>query len=108
MSRINFKACLRGGTTAAVLALCLVFSACAQKINRDDFATLLKSKTEEDVLKNMGKPSAVDNQTAERHLWTYNERTFDVNNHNKVDDKTVVIFTPSADGKMVVAEVKFE
>jgi hypothetical protein len=41
-------------------------------------------------------------------VWTYKSRTFDVAHANKFDDKTIVTFTPSPEGKMVVADVKFE
>jgi hypothetical protein len=108
MSRINLNACLRAGTTAAVLALCLVVTACSQKMNREDFAQQLKSKSEAEVLQYAGKPTDVDDKAADRHVWTYKERTFDVSNHNKFDDKTIVIFSPGPEGKMTVAEVKFE
>jgi len=99
---------LRAASTAAILALCLGLGACSERMNREDFATQLKGKTEQEVLKNAGKPAVVDEKAADRHLWTYNSRTFDVSNHNKFDDHTVVIFTKSSEGKMVVAEVKFE
>ena len=76
-------------------------------MNREDFATLVKGKTEDEVLKNTGKPQAKDEQN-DRHVWTYTSRTFDVSHQNKMDDKTIVIFTPSSEGKFTVAEVKFE
>jgi hypothetical protein len=108
MFQKSFKNPLRAAATAAILAVCLVFAGCSERMNREDFATQLKGKTEQEVLKNAGKPNTVDDKTGTRHVWTYTSRTFDVNNKNKFDDRTVVIFTPSAEGKMVVAEVKFE
>jgi len=99
---------LRAAATAAILAICLVFGACSERMNRDDFVTLLKGKTEQEVLKLEGKPNAVDDKSAERHVWTYASRTFDVSNQNKMDARTIVIFSPSAEGKMVVMQVLFE
>ena len=99
---------LRTAATAAILAACVVFSGCSERTNREDFTTQLMRKTEPEVLKYVGKPDAKDEQKGDRHVWTYNHRTFDVQKNNKFDDRTLVIFTPSAEGKMAVSEVKFE
>ena len=99
---------LRTAATAAIVALCLVVGACAERANREDFTTMLQGKTEPETLKLAGKPAAVDDKSAERHVWTYTDRTFDVTNKNKFDAKTLVIFTRSAEGKLLVTEVKFE
>jgi hypothetical protein len=99
---------LRTAATAAILGLCLVVGACSERVNREDFTTQLQGKTEPETLKFAGKPAAVDDKSADRHVWTYTDRTFDVNNKNKFDAKTQVIFTRSAEGKLVVTEVKFE
>ena len=108
MFRTNIDNPLRAAATAAILAICLVFSACSERMNREDFVTLLKGKTEQEVLKLEGKPTTVDEKSAERHVWTYTSRTFDVSNQNKFDAKTLVIFSPSPEGKMVVTQVLFE
>ena len=94
--------------TAAILAVCLALGACAEKMNRDDFAQLIKGKTEQDVLKNAGKPATKDESQSNQHVWTYKSRTFDVQQGNKTDNETVVIFTPGGEGKWTVAEVKFQ
>ena len=98
----------RIAATAAILATSLAFGGCSEKINREDFAQQLKGKTEQEVLKNAGKPDSKDETKGDRHVWTYTSRTFDVQNQNKFDARTLVIFTPSSEGKMTVAEVKFE
>ena len=108
MFRTNADIPLRAAATAAILAICLVLGACSERMNRDDFVTLLKGKTEQEVLKLEGKPTTVDDKSAERHVWTYTSRTFDVSNQNKMDAKTIVIFSPSAEGKMTVQQVLFE
>ena len=108
MFPMNIDCRLRSAATAALLALCLVLGACSERMNRDDFAMVIKGKTEPEVLKNAGKPASVEEPSKDRHVWTYKDRTFDVQNQNKFDAKTVVIFSPSAEGKMVVSEVKFE
>ena len=108
MFRTNIDNPLRAVATAAILAICLVIGACSERMNREDFVTLVKGKTEQEVLKLEGKPTSVDDKSADRHVWTYTSRTFDVSNQNKFDPKTVVIFSPSAEGKMVVTQVLFE
>jgi len=108
MFLINIDGRVRAAATATLLAMCLLLGACAEKMNREDFATLLRNKTGPEVLKNTGKPTSVDESKGDRHVWTYTARTFDVQNQNKVDAKAIVIFSPSAEGKMVVSEVKFE
>jgi hypothetical protein len=105
---MNIDHYLRSAATAAVLAVCFALGACAERQNRDDFQQLIKGKTEPEVLKYAGKPDAKDEQKGDRHVWTYNSRTFNVEDHNKTDAKTVVIFAPGTEGKMTVAEVKYE
>jgi hypothetical protein len=99
---------LPNAARAAVLVVCLVLGACSERMNREDFELLVKGKGEQHVLINAGKPASTDNTRGNRHVWTYTSRTFDVQKANKVDAKTTVVFTPGADGKMVVSEVKFE
>ena len=108
MFRTSIDNPLRAAATAAILAICLVFGACSERMNREDFVTLLKGKTEQEVLKIEGKPTTVDDKKSDRRVWTYTSRTFDVNNQNKMDAKTIVIFSQSAEGKMVVTQVLFE
>ena len=108
MFRMSMDNTLHAAATAAILAICLVFGGCAERTNREDFASLLKGKTEQEVIKVAGKPDTVEDKAADRHVWTYNSRTFDVNNKNKFDAKTIVIFSPSAEGKMVMTEMQFE
>ena len=108
MFRINLDNPMRTAATAVLLAICLAVGACAERMNRDDFAQLIKGKTEQEVMKNTGKPTSVD-EKSDKHVWTYAARTFDVANQNKMDSKALVIFTPAPEGgKWVVAEVKFE
>jgi hypothetical protein len=99
---------LRAVATAGILALTLVFAGCSERTNREDFASLIRGKTETEVRKNAGKPDSVEEPSKDLHVWTYKSRTFDVNKSNKFDDKTIVTFSPSPEGKMVVADVKFE
>jgi outer membrane protein assembly factor BamE (lipoprotein component of BamABCDE complex) len=108
MFRTSIDNPLRAAATAAILAICLVLGGCSERMNREDFVTLLKGKTEQEVLKIEGRPTTVDDKSPDRHVWTYTSRTFDVSNQNKMDARTIVIFSRSAEGKMVVTQVQFE
>jgi hypothetical protein len=104
---MKFENHLRTAVTTAILGACLVLAACGERTNREDFVGLIKGKTELQVRTNAGKPASIDDQSSSRHVWTYTSRTFDVQRQNKTDGKTIVTFTPGADGKLVVSDVKF-
>ena len=91
----------------AAVAVMLTFAGCSDIQNREDFASALKNKTEPEVLKYAGKPAEVDAAKPEMTVWVYKSRTFEVQTR-KTDAKTTVLFTPSADGKLHVSEVKFD
>lgn len=99
---------LRAVAAAGVLAVSFALAGCSGVTNRDDFATLVKDKSEQEVAKQIGKPSTVDNSKPDRVTWTYTSRTFNIENQNKVDPTTVVVFSRTAqDGKLKVSEVVF-
>ena len=94
------------GVVTTVLAL-LAFSACSEVSNRDDFASALKNKTEPEVVRYAGKPVQIDRSDPARVMYVYKSRTFDVPTR-KTDPETDVIFTPSSDGQLHVADVVFK
>ena len=98
---------LRTAAVGALLAASLVLAACGERTNREDFLSLIKGKTEQQVASNAGKPSSVDDQSPSRHVWTYTSRTFDIQRQNKTDSQTIVTFTRGENGKLVVTDVKF-
>jgi hypothetical protein len=76
-------------------------------INREDFVTLLKNKTEPEVIQIAGKRAAVDAPDQSDVVWIYKQRTFDVPTRRK-DPETDAVFSRGEDGKMHVAEVTFK
>ena len=98
---------LRALAAAASVMVLAASSGCAETQNREDFASGLKNKTEEQVLKYAGKPAAVNAERADHPIWIYKDRTFDVATR-KSDAKTTVAFSPADDGKLHVVEVVFE
>ena len=94
-------------SAVATVVVMLTLAGCSELSNREDFASALKNKTEPEVLKYAGKPAQVDAARPEMTVWIYKLRTFQVQTR-KTDAKTTVLFTPSADGKLHVSEVRFE
>jgi hypothetical protein len=93
---------------AAVIVLPLVFvAACGQIYSRTDFTTMVMDKSDAEVMQKVGKPVSVDSSNAEQVIWTYYSETFDVDNQNKRDQKTVVTLKKGSDGKLKVTGVQF-
>ena len=98
---------LRACVVVWVLSAMLLAGGCAERANREDFAAMVKNKTEQEVAKYAGKPDAVDDTKTADLRWVYKSRTFDVTTR-KTDANTIVVFGPSSDGKRHVVEVRFE
>jgi hypothetical protein len=94
-------------TTFAAVNAALIFAACSDVSNREDFASQLRNKTEAEVVKFAGKPKSVDSTNPARVTWIYKDRTFDVPTR-KTDAETDVIFSAAADGKLHVVDVVFK
>ena len=90
----------------AVLAV-FAFSGCTDLSNREDFESALKNKNESEVVRYAGKPAEIDRSDPNHVKYVYKSRTFDVPTR-KTDPETDVIFTPSSDGQLHVAEVVFK
>ena len=89
-----------------VLAV-FAFSGCTDLSNREDFESAMKNKSESEVVKYAGKPAEIDRSDPSHVKYIYKSRTFDVPTR-KTDAETDVIFTPSSDGQLHVAEVVFK
>jgi len=95
---------------AIVLVIAMQFMAgCGEFFARDDFTGYVMNKTEKEVVAKVGKPATVDDSSPERVIWTYKSITYDLQDHNKKDARTLVIFRRGGPGgPLTVAEVKFE
>ena len=95
---------------AACLCAILLFimMGCGQIQGREEFTKAVMNKSEQEVTDAVGKPAAVDASNPARVRWTYNAVTYDIDKQNKRDDKSVVIFAPSAEkGQLKVVGVEF-
>ena len=95
---------------AAFLAVAgLSLGGCGDLYERTDFANSVQGKSDAEVQKAVGKPASVDASNPGRVTWTYNSTTFNVNDANKRDAKTIVVFKPeAAGGKLRAAEILYE
>ncbi len=96
-------------SVAASFVLAIFIAGCGDIHSRADFSTAVQSKTEDEVTKQFGKPTTVDAKDPNRVVWTYASKTFDTENQNKRDAKTLVIFGPGdAGGKLKAIAVDFQ
>lgn len=93
----------------AVMATSFVLAGCSEILSRDDFTARVKDKSDAEVAKVIGKPAAVDASAPDKVTWTYNAKTFNIQEGNKFDTKTVVVFRKAQpDGKLQATDVVFE
>ena len=86
----------------------VTLAACAKggDYSRGVFHGLVTDKTPAEVERAIGKPVAVE-KTADGEAWVYQFKTFDNENMNKVDAKSVVVFAMAADGKPHVKSIDY-
>ena len=63
--------------------------------------------SEEEITSKVGKPDSVDNTDPKAPRWVYTKKTFDPENQNQVDGRTIVIFQRDAKGTLRGADVIF-
>ena len=92
---------------AAVAVAALMLTACSELMSRSDFEARVRDKAEHEVRKDIGKPAEVDT-SGDGVKWVYVKRTFNIEDGNKFDKRTVVVFSPAHDGNLKAREVHFE
>ena len=90
------------------VAVATLLAACGGGYQRGIFTGYAVGATPEEVTSKVGKPDQVDNTDPNAPRWTYLKKTFDPENMNKVDEKTVIVFKKDASGKLVGADVSFQ
>jgi hypothetical protein len=94
---------------AVALTLGVALSACSEMLSREDFAARVKDKTDVEVKQAVGKPAAIDDSKPDQVIWTYNSKTFNIEERNKFDSKSVVVFAKAgSEGKLKAVDVRFE
>ena len=99
----------KGWARALVLAIAVsTLAACGDLYSRTDFTTMVMSKSENEVTKQVGKPASIDTSNPKRVIWIYNGTTFDIDNQNKRDARTILILEPNGKGgALMVTSVEF-
>ena len=83
-------------------------TACNPIHTREDFQREVMNKSPKEVEKQLGKPDAIDESDPAKVAWIYENKTIDVDNKNKRDPKTRVIFSRQEPaGSQTVAEIQF-
>ena len=109
MERFATAGKFRTAAVGIVAAAMLVLAGCQPVQTRDDFKGTVMNKTPTEVQGKLGKPAAVDETDPAKIVWIYREVTFDIDNRNKRDATTRVIFSRSeSPSTQSVIEVDFE
>jgi hypothetical protein len=85
----------------------LVLAGCNSDYPRGQFSGYVIGKTEDQIISQVGKPHEVDSSNPASPVWVYNKKTFNVDDLNKVDDKTLVFMKKGPDGKLVGQDTSF-
>jgi hypothetical protein len=90
-------------------AFAMLLAACGSGgYQRGIFTGYVIDQSEDDIVAKIGKPDQVDTTDAAAPKWIYNKKTFDPDNMNKADEKTVVVMKKDPKtGKLVGAEVLY-
>lgn len=96
----------RGLLMALVAAVTL--TACSGAYQRGIFEGYVVDASEEQIAAKVGKPDEVDAKDPSAVRWIYTKKTFDPDNMNKTDEKTIIVLKKDPKtGKLVGAEVQF-
>ena len=101
-----FKRMLGGALVTIAL---LVVAGCGDIYGHEELQKLVMNQPVSEVEKALGKPASVDSSNPARVVWTYNLLTYDIENQNKRDSKTVLVLAPdNATNQLKVIELKYE
>src|SRR4051812_19612425 len=106
---LNIKSgLLRSLSAFLIAAAVLVVAGCGEIYGHEEFEKQGKSKSEDDIVKQLGKPASVDNSNHSRVIWTYNAITYDIDHENKRDSKTNLVMAPNgSNNKLQVVDVQY-
>ncbi|MCX7146930.1 MAG: hypothetical protein NT042_12185 [Sulfuritalea sp.] len=91
----------------AALIATLVLAGCNSDYPRGQFSGYVIGKTEEQIVAQVGKPVEVDNSNPNSPIWVYKKKTFNVDDRNTVDDRTLVYLKKAPDGKLIGDDTMF-
>lgn len=94
-----------------VAVLCvstIVIVACdsGRGYSRGVFHGIVIDKTDAEITDKLGKPESVQMIGDDAMRYTYRRKTFDPDNLNQIDERTIIDFEKKA-GKMIVVDISF-
>ncbi len=90
------------------LVAAVMLTACSGAYQRGIFEGYVVDASEEQIAGKVGKPDEVDAKDPNAVRWIYLKKTFDPDNMNKTDEKTIIVLKKDPKtGKLVGAEVQF-
>jgi type IV secretory pathway TrbF-like protein len=100
---------LRNWIAVGALAGTMLLAACGSGgYQRGIFTGYVVDATEEEITNKVGKPDQVDGADPNAPRWIYVKKTFDPDNMNQIDAKTIVVMKKDEKtGKLKGAEVIF-
>ena len=91
----------------ALLIAALVLAGCNSDYPRGQFSGYVIGKTEDQIIAQVGKPNEIDSSNPASPVWIYKKKTFNVDDRNLVDEKTLVYLKKGPDGKLVGDDTMF-
>jgi hypothetical protein len=93
---------------AGALAIGMLAACGSGGYQRGIFTGYVVDAAEDDIVAKVGKPDQVDTSDPAAPRWVYNKKTFDPDNMNKVDEKTIIVMKKdAASGKLKGVDVLF-
>jgi hypothetical protein len=102
---------MKSSSRSLLMALIAAFAltACGSgAYQRGIFQGYVVDASEEQITDKVGKPDEVDAKDPNAVRWVYLKKTFDPDNMNKVDERTIITFKKDASGKLVGSDVSFQ
>ena len=91
----------------AVMAAALLLIGCKSDYPRCQFAGYVVNHTEDEIVSQVCKPDEIDNENPDRPIWVYYKKTFNVDDFNRIDNKTLVYMKKNETGKLVGQDTSF-
>lgn len=92
----------------AAVAAAFVLAACSDGgFQRGVFHGKVIDKTPDEVASAFGPPASIDQSSPDNPRFYYAKKTFNPDDMNKVDEKTVVEFAKGKDGKIIAVDVSY-
>jgi hypothetical protein len=99
---------LRRVMAVGVLLAALLAGCGSGGYQRGIFTGYVVDANEDEITAKIGKPDQVDTSDPNAPRWVYAKKTFDPDNMNKVDEKTIIVMKKdAASGKLKGVEVLF-